>query len=246
MGGVRIALRLTAMVATLLFLLCLHGLWRAVGAKSPWPPRFLAAIGWIVGARVRVIGQPLKRDVFFTANHLSWIDILVMAGATGTAFVAKSDLREVPLIGWLCTLNRTIFVARGDRMAVGEQVETLREAIAANSAVAVFPEGTTGNGVTLLPFKASLLEVLDPPPPGVRVQPVRIDYGAATPEIAWGDETGQANALRILARRGSFPANLTFHEPFAPENFPGRKAIAAEARRRMEIPPFVSSEVEKP
>ena len=235
LGPVRIAFRLMAMIATLLFYLILHGSWRLFGARSPWPPRFLGALSRVVGARTRVSGTPLHSQVFFLSNHLSWLDILVLAGATGTSFVAKSELAGVPLIGWLCRLNHTIFVARGDRLAVGEQVAMLRQAIAESRAVAVFPEGTTGDGRILLPFNASLLAVLDPPPPGMQVQPVRIDYGAATTEIAWvGDEPGQANALKILSRRGGFDANLTFLPPFDPALFPGRKAIAAEARRRIE------------
>lgn len=171
----------------------------------------------------------------FVANHLSWIDILLLSGETGTAFIAKAELRGVPLVGWLCTLNATIFVSRADRMAVTAQIAQLRDTLARDWPVTLFPEGTTGDGVTLLPFKAALLAALDPPPPGVRVQPVRIDYGPATHELAWvGDETGQHHAARVLKRRGSFVATLHFAEPFAPADHGNRKAIATEARRRIE------------
>ncbi len=171
----------------------------------------------------------------FVANHLSWIDILLLSGATGTAFIAKAELRGVPLVGWLCTLNATIFVSRADRMAVTAQIAQLRDTLARDWPVTLFPEGTTGDGVTLLPFKAALLAALDPPPPGVRVQPVRIDYGPATHELAWvGDEPGPHHAARVLKRRGSFVATLHFAEPFAPADHGNRKAIATEARRRIE------------
>ncbi|WP_234387645.1 lysophospholipid acyltransferase family protein [Sphingomonas sp. STIS6.2] len=171
----------------------------------------------------------------FVANHLSWIDILLLSGATGTAFIAKAELRGVPLVGWLCTLNATIFVSRADRMAVTAQIAQIRDTLARDWPVTLFPEGTTGDGVTLLPFKAALLAALDPPPPGVRVQPVRIDYGPATPELAWvGDEPGQHHAARVLKRRGSFVATLHFAEPFDPADHGNRKAIATEARRRIE------------
>ncbi|WP_085810690.1 1-acyl-sn-glycerol-3-phosphate acyltransferase [Sphingomonas sp. TZW2008] len=234
MGGLRIALRLAMLVAALLAALPLHALWRLFRLPSPWPRLFLAGVGWIVGARRRTIGTPLTRDVVFVSNHLSWMDIPLLAGRSGSAFVAKAELREVPLVGWLCTLNRTIFVRREDRMAVAGQIDLLRDALAENCAITVFPEGTTGDGATLLPFKAALLAVLDPPPPGVRVQPVRIDYGAATRELAWvGEEPGQAHAARVLRRRGGFTATLTFCEPFDPRDMPGRKAIAAEARARI-------------
>ncbi|MFL0415004.1 lysophospholipid acyltransferase family protein [uncultured Sphingomonas sp.] len=230
----RVILRLAALVAALLLALPLHLLWRLFRLPSPWPRLFLGVLGRIIGARARTVGTPLKRDVVFVANHLSWMDIPILAGRTGTAFVAKAELREVPLVGWLCTLNRTLFVRREDRMAVADQINALRDALAETWAIAIFPEGTTGDGTALLPFKAALLAVLDPPPPGVLVQPVRIDYGAATGELAWiGDEPGQSHALRVLRRRGTFTATLTFCDPFDPHDYPGRKATAAEARARI-------------
>jgi 1-acyl-sn-glycerol-3-phosphate acyltransferase len=234
-GNLRVAARLFALLVALLGGLVLHGLWRLVRRPSPWPRRFLGLVAHIVGARVRVVGPPLRRDVVFLSNHLSWIDILAIAGATGSAFVAKGELRAVPLVGWLCTLNRTLFVSRDDRLQVTEQIARLRAAIGAGGPVTVFPEGTTGDGVTLLPFKAALLAALDPPPPGVRVQPIRIDYGAATPELAWvGDEPGGAHALRVLRRRGTFPVTLHLCPPFDPAAVGNRKAIAARARSAIE------------
>lgn len=234
-GTVRLGLRIAALLTTLAVLVLLHLLWRAVRLPSPWPRLFLAASGRIIGARRRIVGTPLRRNVVFVANHLSWIDIQVLAGATGCAFVAKADLREVPLIGWLCGLNHTIFVRREDRMAVTAQIDALRTAFSQGWAVTMFPEGTTGDGVTLLPFKASLLAALDPPPPGVVVQPVRIDYGEATRELAWvGDEPGPDHARRVVSRAGSFAVTLTFLVPFDPAMVGGRKALAAEARRRIE------------
>lgn len=231
---IRLFLRLAMLVAVLIAALPLHLLWRLMRLPSPWPRLFLAAVARIVGARRRTIGTPLRRDVVFVSNHLSWMDIPLLAGRTGSAFVAKAELRAVPLVGWLCMLNRTIFVRRDDRMAVADQINTLRDALAETWAITIFPEGTTGDGETLLPFKAALLAVLDPPPPGVLVQPVRIDYGAATHELAWvGEESGQSHAARVLRRRGSFTATLTFCDPFDPRDFPGRKAVAAEARARI-------------
>ena len=233
MSNVRAVTRLALLVGWLGIALVLHGLTRLVRAPSPWPRIFLGGSARLFGARPRITGMPLRRDVVFLANHLSWLDILLLAGASGTAFVAKGQLAQVPLIGWLCGLNRTIFVSRGDRMGVARQVEELRAAIGEAWAVAIFPEGTTGDGVTLLPFKASLLAALDPPPSGLRVQPVRIDYGAATRELAWvGDESGQSHAARVLRRPGGFDAHLAFLPPFDPAGM-DRKQIAAEARDRI-------------
>ena len=98
-------------------------------------------------------------------------------------------------------------------------------------AVALFPEGTTEGGHVVLPFRPSLFASLFPPLPGVKVQPVAIDYGAIAEEIAWvGDEPAGANAGRILSRRGTIPVTLRFLEPVDPHQAGERKALAAAAR----------------
>jgi 1-acyl-sn-glycerol-3-phosphate acyltransferase len=234
-GWLRIILRAAGLVIALILLVPLHYLWRTLRITSPWPMIFLRIAGWLAGARVKRVGVPLRRDVFYISNHLSWIDILASAGLSGTAFVAKEEISHVPIVGWLATLNRTVFVKRENRMGVAEQINQLKETLAENWSVTVFPEGTTTDGHSLLPFKTSMLRVLEPPPPSVLVQPVMLDYGSVAEEIGWiGEEHGLDNAKRILARPGSFRLRIHFLEPFHPRDFPGRKAIAAESRRRIE------------
>ena len=234
LGPVRLFARLLAAALLLIFCLPAHYLWRAARQASPWPRLFLGGVARIFGATVEIQGRPLRQDVFFIANHLSWMDILVMAGATGTAFVAKDNVARTPVVGWLAKLNNTVFVARTDRRSVAAQVDAVRAAVEAHQPITIFPEGTTGDGDGILPFKASLLAVLSPPPRAMQVQPVLIDYGHAMAEIAWvGDEPGGENAARILKRRGRFGARLTFLEPFDPAACADRKAIAAKARHRI-------------
>lgn len=235
LGWTRLWARVAAMVLAALIAVPLHYLFRLFRIPSPWPKFFLGWVAWIVGARVKRIGVPLKRDVFYISNHLSWIDILALGGTSGTAFVAKAEIATSPLIGWLAGLNRTVYVKRENRLGVAEQINQLRDALAENWAITVFPEGTTTDGQSLLPFKTPMLRVLEPPPPGVMVQPVLLDYGRNAEEIGWiGEETGISNCKRILSRRGAFRLRVTFLEPFHPRDFPGRKAIAAESRKRIE------------
>lgn len=235
MGWTRLYWRALLLVLALLALTPLHYLFRTLAYGSPFPMYFLRFATWVVGARVKVVGTPLKRDVFFVANHISWIDILALAGASGTAFVSKAELADVPILGWLASLNRTVFVKRENRMGVAAQINDLREALSDNWSVTVFPEGTVTDGQSLLPFKTSMLRVLEPPPANVLVQPVMLYYGEIAEWIGWvGDESGVNNARRVLARRGSYPLELHFLEPFSPEDHHGRKAIAAEARDRIE------------
>ncbi|SMQ59180.1 lyso-ornithine lipid acyltransferase [Altererythrobacter xiamenensis] len=234
-GWVRFILRALGILALLIIFVPLHYLYRAFAYGSPFPMLFLRYTARIVGARVKVVGTPLRRDVFFISNHISWIDILGMAGASGTAFVAKQELAEVPVIGWLCGLNRTVFVKRENRLGVAEQINALREALEDNWSVTVFPEGTVTDGHSLLPFKSSMLSVLEPPPPGVLVQPVMLDYNDHAEDIGWvGEESGLHNAMRVMARKGTFPLYIHYLEPFSPEDHRGRKAIAYKAREEIE------------
>lgn len=214
----------------------MHYLFQLLRIPSPWPRLFMGTAARLCGARVDVRGVPLKRDVFYVANHVSWVDILAISAASGTAFVAKAELARAPIVGRLAKMNRTVFVQREDRLGVADQINRLREALSDNWSVTVFPEGTTTDGRTLLPFKTPMLQVLEPPPPGVMVQPVMLWYhGDACYEIAWiGEESGKDNAIRVLSRRGNFRVTVEFLEPFHPRDFPGRKAIAAESRRRIE------------
>lgn len=188
-----------------------------------------------VGARVTTQGKKLTRDVFYVANHVSWIDILAMGGASGCAFISKDDVAAWPIIGWLAAQNNTVFIGRDKRRDVTAHVDLVRIAMERHQPITLFPEGTTGDGISLLPFKPALFAVMLPPPRALRVQPVYIDYGKAAHDIAWfGEESAGANAVRVVGRKGPLPITLHFLEPFDPSEHPDRKAISAEAQKRIE------------
>ncbi|HZV17853.1 MAG TPA: lysophospholipid acyltransferase family protein [Sphingobium sp.] len=236
MALLRLLWRLSLLIAITLWHVPLHLVTRWSGRPSPWPRLFLRRAARAAGFDVAIAGaEPLRHDVFFIANHLSWIDILALGGATGCAFIAKDSVRTAPLVGWLAAQNNTIYVARERRGAVSGQIESVRAAMATHQPIALFPEGTTGDGTALLPFKSSLFSVLLPPPRAIRIQPVVLDYGAANRLVAWLDgESGLANACRILSAPGRRRLVLRMLTPFDPGTHPDRKILAAEARRRIE------------
>jgi lyso-ornithine lipid O-acyltransferase len=224
-------MRIAAIFLWLIPCLFGHGLWRLVRQKSPWPRLFLGGAGWCTGTRVRISGDRHDGPVLFIANHLSWIDILVVAGATNSAFVAKADMADWPVLGWLASLNKSVYVSREARLSVAEQMQMVRDALVSDQPLTLFPEGTTGDGITLLPFRSSLLAAVTPPPPNVRVQPLVIDYGEHAPRIAWtAQESVGHNALRVLAQRGTIDVTLHFLPLLDAHDTSDRKIMTAEAQ----------------
>jgi 1-acyl-sn-glycerol-3-phosphate acyltransferase len=229
-GWALVAIRLLAMLATLLACLPLHYLAAPLTRHNPVPRWFLRTLRTIAGLHLRVHGATVERRTVFLANHVSWLDIPAIAGATGSAFVAHDGLAQIGPLRWLCALHHTVFIARHERRSVAAQIGQVREALRDHGPLTIFPEGTTSDGTGTLPFKSSLLAALEGDH-GVPVRPVRLDYGAQTRTIAWvGDEPGLDNALRILARVR--PVVLTLHllPPLAREDMADRKRIAAAAR----------------
>lgn len=129
----------------------------------------------IRGLRIEIeLDGELARDALLVANHVSWTDILVLGGSVPTSFVAKAEVRRWPLLGLLARLNPTLFVRRDARTAVPAQVAEIASALA-RGRVALFPEGTTGDGSDVLPFRPALFAAAA----GRRIQPVAILYRPA-------------------------------------------------------------------
>ncbi len=204
-----------------------HVLAKLIGQRDWIPPIFLGTMARLAGVRVRSEGTP-RTGALFLANHVSWIDILALAGASRAIFVAHSGLTVHGGLKWLCDQNDTVFVTRDRRGSVAAQVEQVRAALGERP-VAIFPEGTTGDGTGLLPFKSSLLSAVEPLAHEVPVQPVALDYAHA-PEIAWfAGEPGMVNVRKILSRRRT-ELTIRFLEPLSGEALANRKTMTAAAQ----------------
>ncbi|HEX6740358.1 MAG TPA: lysophospholipid acyltransferase family protein [Sphingomicrobium sp.] len=211
------------------FALCgpIHVGTRFLTGRSPWPQRFLAGAAWICGARVRAVGRPAGRHTLLLANHTSWLDILILAGATDCAFVSKDDLGH-GLLHWLADQNATVYVRRTDIRGAKDQAIALAKALEGEKPVAVFPEATTGPGTHLLPFRSTLLEAANYAARDVAIRPVAVDYGAARAEVGWYEESGKENVLRLLGRPGTLPVTVRLLDPL--DRTGDRKQLTAEAR----------------
>jgi len=112
----------------------------------------------VIGIEVRVKGHPATGPVLMAANHISWLDILVMHAACHCRFVAKSEIRGWPLLGTLTTGGGSLYIERSSNRDALRVVHQMAEALQQGHVLAVFPEGGTGDGITLLPFHANLLQ----------------------------------------------------------------------------------------
>jgi 1-acyl-sn-glycerol-3-phosphate acyltransferase len=195
--------------------------------RSPWPQWFLAAAAWICGARVRVKGRRAGKHVLLVCNHTSWLDILILGGSTGCAFVSKDELGH-PLIHWLADQNGTVYVRRTHKKGAKDQAIAIAASLERGKPVALFPEGTTGPGTQLLPFRSTLLEAANFAAKDVTIRPVAVDYGDARAEFGWfGAEPGRDNVLRLLGRRGSVAVTVNLLD--ALDRRGDRKQLAHQA-----------------
>ena len=176
---------------------------------------------------MRVEGARVSKHTLLVSNHMSWLDILVLGGSVKSAFVSKDELGH-PLIHWLADQNGTVYVKRTHVKGAKDQAIALAGALEGEKPVTVFPEGTTGPGTHLLPFRSTLLEAANYAAKDVEIRPVVIDYGAAKEEVAWFHEPGKDNVFRILARRGTLPVVVRVLPPL-PRSL-DRKQLAHEAR----------------
>ncbi|MBC7598323.1 MAG: 1-acyl-sn-glycerol-3-phosphate acyltransferase [Polaromonas sp.] len=118
----------------------------------------LALLGH-AGITLEIRGRPpITGPVLLVSNHISWLDIPVMHAARHCRFISKSDVQDWPLIGTLATAAGTLYIERSSRRDALRMVHLMRDALHANEVLAVFPEGTTGDGRALLAFHANLLQ----------------------------------------------------------------------------------------
>jgi 1-acyl-sn-glycerol-3-phosphate acyltransferase len=161
----------------------------------------------ILGFRIRVIGTPTaERPVLFAANHISYTDITILGSVIPGSFIAKAEVADWPFFGWLAKLQRSVFVDRRVR-STATQRNAISDRLAAGDALILFPEGTSGDGNRVLPFKSAL--------------------------FAWYGAVDLAPHMWSMVGLGTVEVVVEFHPPTFLSDCGSRKALASYCHARI-------------
>lgn len=185
-----------------------------------------------------------RRPVLFICNHISWLDIVVLGRLLPVSFIAKREVASWPFFGHLAKLQRSVFIDRTWRAAAGQRDEIQRRLEAGDNLV-LFGEGTSGDGVRVLPFKSALLAVAERRIDGrpLTVQPLTITYTrldgmpmlrGLMPRLAWYGGMDLVPHFWGVLTGGPVTAEVRLHEPVTIEQFGSRKQLSAYCQRRVQ------------
>ncbi|MCA0848471.1 lysophospholipid acyltransferase family protein [Salipiger thiooxidans] len=228
---ITMVLGLVAMLAVRLFERPLCGMRRPV---SPGISRIVfRSCCAILGIAVKPSGPRLEGPGALVANHCSWFDIVALNARRDVYFVAKSEVSGWPVIGWLARLVGTVFITRDPR-AAAEQKAVFEERLLHGHRLLFFPEGTSTDGMRILPFKSTLFAAFfsHELKHEMQLQAVTVIYHApagADPRFYgwWGGMSLGPHLLKLLGAKRQGSVELVYHPPVRVDDHPNRKTLAA-------------------
>ncbi len=216
------------------------------------PNLFHRAACAVIGVRITQIGERTRESpALILSNHASWLDIIVLGAIAPVVFVAKSEVADWPLFGWLAKLQRTVFVERERRHKTGDAARAMSDRLIGGDAVVLFPEGTSSDGIRILPFRSALIGSVhhaigdSTHHDRVTVQPVSLAYvryggvpvgRALRDKVAWYGDVDLVPHLLGVFSSGAVDVTVSWGEPIGYGMTANRKEIAREAEnavRRM-------------
>ncbi|MDZ4253042.1 MAG: lysophospholipid acyltransferase family protein [Sulfuritalea sp.] len=198
--------------------------------KQAWSRHLLT----LLGIRIEAVDGGLGgiENGLLVCNHISFIDIFVLNALLPSGFVAKSDVAQWPLIGWLSRRNDTVFIERGSRRAAHDTQRYMLTALGAGKRLVVFPEGTTTAGDRLLPFRAALFQsAIDA---AVPVHAICLSYhdadGLRSSAPAYIDDVSLVACMVAVLRTRGLVARIALADSFTPP-LPERRPLAQRAQQ---------------
>lgn len=195
-----------------------------------WSAKALSILSIRVAAHGQVPTATTQKTLFI-ANHISWIDIWAIKQVHAVSFVAKSEVRSWPVIGWLAERTGTLFIERARRHDTGRTANCMEQSLREMECLCLFPEGTTTNGTELKPFKTGLLQAAINAE--AMLQPVAIRYpnpdGSPNTAIAYDGDTTMLQSLRTALKQKEILVELHFAAPM-PARDQERRHLSHQAR----------------
>ena len=196
--------------------------------KLVWSKRLLSILS--VSLREDNVPSKLPERCMLALNHISWVDIFVIDSRFPATFIAKSEVRRWPIVGWLCTLVGTLYIERGKRSAARHARQAIALELERGALIAVCPEGTTTFGRSLERFHAALFQpAVDS---GATVQPVALRYldasGRHTDAPGYVGETSLLESVWSIVSTRHIVAKLSFLAPI-PVRGHTRRSLAEKA-----------------
>ncbi|WP_028357161.1 lysophospholipid acyltransferase family protein [Brackiella oedipodis] len=170
--------------------------------------------------KIIIRGQPVRQEsVMWVANHVSWVDVFILNSVRNTIFVAKKEIRDWPIIGWLVAVVGTIFIERGNRNVVSAIAQQLQRLLTQNYCIGLFPEGTTSEGFGMLNIHHGLLSA--PLQAKVQIQPVALVYrhnDQRSGLVAFVGEQTLVHNIWVLLSSRNISVTAHFLEPVTKNN----------------------------
>ena len=191
----------------------------------------------LLGFELRTHGTlSATRPTLFVCNHVTYLDIVTLGATLPASFVAKAEVAGWPFFGLLAKLQRSVFVDRRPRSTAGQR-DAMQTRLESGDNLILFPEGTSGNGSRVLPFKSALFSVAEREVGGgpLTVQPVSVAYSAIDglptgrahmPRIAWYGDMGMAGHIWNALGLGRISVDIVLHEPTSYAEFANRRDMA--------------------
>lgn len=230
-----------------LLLLCTPTAWLAKKLRKPeWTDVIMRRCSQlmlrVIGVRLSVEGSLEKaRPLLLVSNHLTYLDVPILASQNAVRFTPKSEIADWPLFGWMCRVTGCIFVTRKAEK-LKQASNAIADALAKGEAVSLFPEGSTGDGRHLLPFKSGFFSLAEAPLGGqeLLIQPASIAYTHVRglpiditlwPDVAWYGDMELVPHLWNLLKITPLRAKLTYLPPVTLSQFADRKELSKHCQQ---------------
>ena len=231
--------RLLGLLGLVVFVTLTHAVFAIFGKNWSFSRRLYGMIARLFGLKVRCTGVPHENaeiPTIYVANHISYLDIIILGSLLNGLFIAKSEVADWPIFGAMAKIQNSVFIKRS-RSAIDAFKNVVADLLKSKKSVILFAEGTSTDGTTVKPFKPGLLEAAYTEGVEAIVQPVAIVLETIEGQSAginetlrdtyawWRPETTLAPHLWGVGRTRQMEIAIHFLPPIKPSDYPDRKAL---------------------